>query len=157
MTSSRDTLLGALGPLLEAAAPADFPLMLASLERMAAEKYRAWAEQTTNPVEARGLLECAAREEAIADFIESLDENSSVRLAELQAGITQAQALYDGVLEGQDRQEQFRRQAAGELGGADFLRQFRATHTGAVAAQYEALALGEEANSRFLSVLADSM
>ena len=157
MPNSMDTLLGALGPLLEAAAPADFPLMLASLERMAAKKYRAWAGSATNVVEARGLLECAAREEAIADFIEALDENSNTRLEALQGGISQAQSLYDAVLDGQDKKEQFRRQAAGELGGADFLRQFRAAHTGAIAAQYEALALGEEANATFLTVLADSM
>jgi hypothetical protein len=63
------------------------------------------------------------------------------------------QALYDSVMTGHDRAEQLRRQAAGELGGADFLRQFAKGHSGAVAAQFEALAYYEEANSSFLSNL----
>jgi hypothetical protein len=54
---------------------------------------------------------------------------------------------------GQDRSEQLRRQAEGELGGANFLRQFAEAHSGAVAAQFEALAHYEEANSSFLSRL----
>lgn len=79
------------------------------------------------------------------------------KLAALQAQFPNASSLYDSIMDGQNRQEQFRRQAAGELGGADFLRQFRASHSGAIAAQFEALALGEEANSTFLTVLADHM
>jgi hypothetical protein len=49
--------------------------------------------------------------------------------------------------------EQLRRQAEGELGGASFLRQFASAHSGAIAAQFEALAYYEEANSSFLSNL----
>lgn len=157
MTNQADTLLGALGPILAAASPEEAPLLLAALERMAADKYRNWATQTDDPMERAGLLDCAGREEAIAQFIESLDERSAERTAALLKRLPDLQALYDGVLAGQDRKEQLRRQAAGELGGADFLRQFREAHSGAVAAQFEALALGEEANARFLTVLTDSM
>ncbi|MGK0224937.1 MAG: hypothetical protein ACI9ON_004194 [Limisphaerales bacterium] len=157
MANNTDTLLGVLTPILEAAAPEDLPLLLASLERLAALKYEAWAEEASDAYEKAGLLDCAARERAIADFLESLDPNSAAKLAALQAQFPNASSLYDSIMDGQSRQEQFRRQAAGELGGADFLRQFRASHSGAIAAQFEALALGEEANSTFLTVLADHM
>lgn len=157
MTDQNDSLLGVLAPVLEAASAEEAPLLLASLERMAALKYEAWAIDATDPYEKAGLLDCAARETAIADFLESLDPNCAANLSALHARYPQAQSLYDSVLEGQDRKEQFRRQAAGELGGADFLRQFRASYSGAIAAQYEALALGEEANAKFLTVLADNM
>ena len=152
-----DSLLGVLAPILEAAAPEESPLLLASLERMAAVKYEAWAAGADDPHEKAGLLDCAARETEIAEFLESLDADAEAKLASLDARFPEAQALYDSVLEGQDRKEQFRRQADGELGGADFLRQFRQMYGGAIAARFEALALGEEANSKFLSVLADSM
>jgi len=156
MTDS-DSLLGALGPILENVSADEAPLLLASLERMAADKYKAWAAQTDEPYEKAGLLDCADRELAIAVFLESLNDDSERISADLRQRFPDMQALYDGVLAGQDRKEQFNRQAAGELGGADFLRQFRAAHSGSVAAQFEALALGEEANSKFLSVLVESM
>ena len=38
MVDQHDTLLGALAPILEAASPEESPLVLASLERMAALK-----------------------------------------------------------------------------------------------------------------------
>lgn len=154
--TNADSLLGALGPILERVSPGEAPLLLASLERMAAPKYLGWADETDEPYERDGLLDCASRELAIADFLESLNPQSDEILANLQARFPDMQSLYDGVLAGQSRDEQLRRQAAGELGGADFLRQFRAAHSGAVAAQFEALALGEEANSKFLTVLLDS-
>ncbi len=157
MPDQPDSLLGALTPILEAVAPEEAPLLLASLERMAALKYEGWAATSSDPHEKSGLLDCAARETAIAEFLESLDANSAEKIADLNKRFPNVQALYDSVLAGLDRKTQFQRQAAGELGGADFLRQFRAAHSGAVAAQFEALALGEEANSRFLSVLAESM
>ncbi len=157
MTQTPDSLLGALAPILEELSATDAPLMLAALERMAADKYRGWARETDDKVEQQGLLDCAAREEAIAEFIESLDEDQVAHSSALQQRYPQVQGLYDAVLEGMDRKEQFRRQAAGELGGADFLRQFGAAYSGAVAAQFEALALGEEANSKFLTVLVAAM
>ena len=154
---SESSLLAALTPILDSLPDADAPIFLAILERMAADKYRGWAEQCEDPIEKMGLLGCADREVAIAEFIEALDSDSGHRAEDLRQRFPQVQSLYDGVMAGQDRQEQFRRQAAGELGGADFLRQFRGAHSGVIAAQFEALALGEEANSLFLTMLADSM
>ncbi len=157
MSNNPDSLLAALAPIIEALPPEDAPLFLASLERMAALKYEGWAATATDAHEQAGLLDCAARETAIADFLESLVDDSATKLSALNEQHPDVQSRYDSVLAGLSRKEQFLRQAAGELGGADFLRQFRAAHTGAIAAQFEALALGEEANCKFLQVLADSM
>jgi hypothetical protein len=41
MANNTDTFLGVLTPILEAAAPEDLSLLLASLERLAALKYEA--------------------------------------------------------------------------------------------------------------------
>lgn len=157
MTQTAQPLLIALAPVLENLNPEQAPLVLAALERMAAEKYRAWADQASDPVERRGLLDCAIREEAISEFIESLETDVAGRMAGLQDLISQTQSIYDNALKGLDRKTQFQLQADGELGGANFMRQFRQAHRGAIAAQFEALALGEEANSKFLSVLTESM
>lgn len=159
--NSPQPLLDALAPVLQKLAPEQAPLLLAALERMAADKYRAWADQTQDTVEKKGLLDCADREEAISEFIESLEEGNKhfeERMAALKDLIANTKALYDEALDGHDRKTQFQLQAAGELGGANFMRQFREAHgSGPIAAQFEALALGEEANSKFLSVLVESM
>ncbi|MEM9620292.1 MAG: hypothetical protein AAF993_01500 [Pseudomonadota bacterium] len=153
MTTPQDSLLAALAPILDNMSADEAPLLLASLERMAAAKYRAWAESAEDAVERQGLLDCALREEAIAEFIESLNPDCDRQLRELAGKYPQAQELYDGVMEGQERSEQLRRQADGELGGAEFLLQFAAASDGAVAAQFEALACCEEANAKFLRAL----
>ncbi|MFT7654416.1 MAG: hypothetical protein ACI9UU_003536, partial [Candidatus Azotimanducaceae bacterium] len=98
MANNTDTLLGVLTPILEAAAPEDLPLLLASLERLAALKYEAWAEEASDAYEKSGLLDCAARERAIADFLESLDPNSAAKLAALQAQFPNASSLYDSIM-----------------------------------------------------------
>ncbi|MEM8561130.1 MAG: hypothetical protein AAGF57_02795 [Pseudomonadota bacterium] len=147
------SLLEVLVPILESAPAADLPLLLAWLERLAADKYRAWARQTKDEIEIKGLLECAYREDAIAEFIELIEPQSDSRTQALKAQFPDMEAMYDSVLDGQDRREQLRRQAEGELGGATFLRQFAQAHSGATAAQFEALAFYEEANSSFLNFL----
>ncbi|MEM8659283.1 MAG: hypothetical protein AAGF35_00235 [Pseudomonadota bacterium] len=147
------SLLEVLVPVLESAPAEDLPLLLAWLERLAADKYRGWAKQTQDEIEIKGLLECAYREDAIAEFIELVEPESESRTQALKAQFPDMEAMYDSVLAGQDRREQLRRQAEGELGGATFLRQFAQAHSGAVAAQFEALAFYEEANSSFLSFL----
>lgn len=153
MSDQPESLLEALVPILESAPQEELPLLLAWLERMAADKYRVWAQQASDDIERKGLLDCAYREDAIAEFIELVEPQAESRTRALKKRYPDIQALYDSVMAGQERTEQLRRQAAGELGGADFLRQFAAAHSGAIAAQFEALAYYEEANSSFLSNL----
>ena len=153
MSEQPESLLAVLEPILESAPAEELPLLLAWLERMAAEKYRVWAEQATDDVERKGLMDCAFREDAIAEFIEFLEPQAEARTHALKEQFPDTQAMYDSVMAGQERSEQLRRQAEGELGGANFLREFASAHSGAVAAQFEALAFYEEANSSFLNHL----
>jgi hypothetical protein len=153
MSEQPESLLEVLVPVLESAPAEELPLLLAWLERMAADKYRIWAQQTTDDAERKGLMDCAFREDAIAEFVESVEPQAQSRTASLKQQFPDLPALYDSVMAGHDRNEQLRRQAEGELGGADFLRQFAQAHTGAIAAQFEALAFYEEANSSFLNNL----
>lgn len=153
MSEQPASLLEVLVPILESAPEEELPLLLAWLERMAAEKYRVWAQQSADDVERKGLMDCAFREDAIAEFIEFIEPQAESRTQSLKEQFPDMEALYDSVLAGHDRPEQLRRQAEGELGGASFLRQFAGAHSGAIAAQFEALAFYEEANSSFLSNL----
>ena len=153
MSEQPESLLEVLVPVIEGAPAEDLPLLLAWLERMAGEKYRVWAQQTTDDVERKGLMDCAFREDAIAEFIELVEPQAEARTRALKEQFPNMDALYDSVMAGHDRVEQLRRQAEGELGGANFLRQFASAHSGAIAAQFEALAYYEEANSSFLSNL----
>ena len=151
--SQPQSIAEAFEPLLPDVAAEEIPMIIAILERLAAEKYRGWSEETDDPVERAGLLACAAREDEIAEFIESLEVDASSKTAELNTRFPDLRERYDSIMAGRTRTEQLRIQAAGELGGADYMRQFSAATEGAVSARFASLAACEESNSRFLSVL----
>ena len=54
-----------IGPLLAGVAEADRPVVIAMAERIAADRYRAWAEQVRDPLDKARLMACAAREDEI--------------------------------------------------------------------------------------------
>ena len=151
------SIVEAFTPLLPKLAPDEVPMMIALLERLAAKRYHRWAAQTDDPVEREGLLACAAREEEIAAFIESLEEDAAKRATVLNERFPDLDDRYESVLAGRDRTEQLRIQGEGELGGADYMRQFAAAHEGAVAARFHSLASCEEANSRYLLALVGAL
>ncbi len=151
--SQPQSIAEAFEPLLPDLSPEEIPMIIALLERLAADKYRGWAEDTDDSIERTGLLACAAREDEIAEFIESLEADASVKTAELNTRFPDLLARYDSIMTGRTRSEQLRIQAEGELGGADYMRQFSEASEGAVAARFASLASCEESNSRFLSVL----
>lgn len=151
--SQPQSIVEAFEPLLPDLAEGEIPMVVAMLERLAGEWYRGWADSAADPVERAGLLACADREDEIAAFIESLDADAASRVAELNGRFPDLRERYDSVMAGRSRAEQLRIQAEGELGGADYMRQFAAATEGAVAARFASLASCEEANSKFLSVL----
>ncbi len=105
-----------LAPILTRVPDEARPRFLALLERTAAARYRSWAEQL--PQDADVLLGCAAREDEIADRIESafsIDPAGLVALSDLIPGAT---ALYYGTFDGMAVDEQLRLQAAAEQQGA---------------------------------------
>ena len=114
----------AFEPLLPELAQEEMPMIIALLERLAADKYRGWCDETDDPVERAGLLACAAREDEIAEFIESLEADASARADELNARFPDLREPYDSIMAGRSRSEQLRIQAEGELSGADYMRQF---------------------------------
>jgi hypothetical protein len=153
--SQPESIVDAFTPLLPQVLEEEIPMLIAMLERLAADHYRRWAEETSDPIEKAGLMACMDREEEIAIFIESLEANAEARRAELTARLPDLAAIYASIMEGRSRSEQLRIQAEGELGGADYMSSFAAATSGAVAARFASLALCEEANSRFLTTLLD--
>lgn len=140
-------------PLVPDVPEAEIPMLIAILERIAASKYRGWAEDSTDPVERAGLLACEQRELEISTFIESLYPDAQVVIDGLYERFPDLDARYDAIMAGRPRSEQLRIQSEGELGGADFMQQFAEANSGAVAARFLSLSACEEANSRFLAAL----
>ncbi len=147
------SIVEAFAPLLPQVAPDEIPMLIAMLERLASERYRTWAASAQEPIERDGLLACAQREVEIAEFIESLEPDAASRIAALNKRFGDLDARYESVMAGRNRTQQLKIQSEGELGGADYMRQFAAANQGAVAARFASLACCEEANARYLSAL----
>ena len=83
-----------------------------SLELNLASRFVKKCSEATDDVERNGLIDCAFREDAIAEFIELVEPQAESRTSSLKKLFPDMQALYDSVMAGQDRSEQLRRQAA---------------------------------------------
>ena len=94
------------------------PLLLAKLERLAADRYRTWAKD--HPVQSvkEGLLACADREEEIAKRVESLNSQASAIQDRLLAENPELLDLNRTLFEDRSLKVQFAMQAAGERAGA---------------------------------------
>ena len=153
MSTSNRSIAGAFEPLLPLVSEAEVPMVVAIIERIAAGKYRAWAEQSEDDIERDGLLACALREDEIANFIESLQPDPQGMIASLRERIPDFEERYDAVMADLSRTEQLRVQAEGEMGGSGYMSLFAEAAAGAVAARFESLAMLEEANAKYLSRL----
>jgi len=105
-----------LAPTLARTPAADRPLLIALAERMAAQRYRAWAADA--PGHAAVLLECAAREESIAEHVEGLHPDAPARQAGLRDATPELDVLNRTLFEGLPLRDQFTVQARGERLGA---------------------------------------
>ncbi len=94
------------------------PLLLAKLERLAAQRYRTWASDYPDPAAKEGLLACADREEEIASRVESLEPNASANQARLLSDHPELLDLNRTLFEGRPLKVQFAMQADGERAGA---------------------------------------
>ncbi len=140
----------ALEPFVTATEASELPILLAILERTAAEYYRRWSEEASDPFEKAGLIACAEAEVQIAEAIESLTSDLERRTHELKARFPELSATYAAAMEGLPRADQLRTQAEGEKGGAMLLHQFAAAAQDPESTLFESLALREEANATFL-------
>ena len=68
-----------VGQLFSRAAREDRPLLVAIAERMAADRYRGWAESVSDSAARGRLLACADREEEIARRVEALHPEAVLR------------------------------------------------------------------------------
>lgn len=97
--------------------PDALPFLLSQLERTAAARYRAWADEV--PEHRDGLLECASREDQIADRVEAMFPPSDEHRAQVSAMIGPAKAAYYAVFDGYAPVEQMAIQAGAERQGAN--------------------------------------
>lgn len=134
--------------------PALQPIFIAGLERLAARRYRIWADDHSDTAIKHGLLACAGREEEISARVESLHPNASGIQDKLLWSNAEVLELNRTLFEGRPIEEQFRIQANGERAGAAVWRSYAAAATDPSARE---VLLGcsplEEANAEFLESL----
>jgi hypothetical protein len=143
-----------LAPLLAGVAAAERPLLLAIAERMAAERYREWADGAGDAATRAGLLACAAREDEIAARVEAIHPDAADGQARLRAAHPDLARLNTSIFAGRPLAEQLAIQAGAERLGAATWRAFaagRADDLGRDA--FLACAPLEEANAVFLESL----
>lgn len=109
-----------LAPFTRGLAGAEQPAFLGRLERLAAERYRAWAEQL--PAQAGPLLACARSEERIAERADRLFPMSAAQAAKLDGLLPEVRRIYGSLFAGLSLREQLALQASAERQGADVWR-----------------------------------
>ena len=156
MTTTRELpdVPAILGALVARVAPADRPLFLAIAERMAADRYRGWADEVDDPDVRAGLIACAAREDEIADRVEAVFPDPAAVQQRLLAEFPELPQLNREVFAGRPLAQQFAIQAAGERVGATTWRAFAKAWPDAGGREaFLACAPLEEASAEFLDAL----
>jgi len=140
-----------LGPLLQRVPVDQQPLLIAVAERLAADRYRGWADQAA-PLEHRsGLLACAAREEEIARRVEALYPAASAVQREILERSPDLVEINRTLFAPYALEEQYLLQAQGERVGAATWRAFAQQDTRVeVRDVFLSCALLEEQNATFL-------
>jgi len=107
----------AVGEVLGRVAPEQRPLAIALAERLAAERYRAWA-RAEGGSRAAELAACAEREEEIARRVESLFPEAGAARHALRDRRPELEALGRALFADRPLREQYAIQARGERAGA---------------------------------------
>lgn len=103
-----------------------YPYLLSQLERTAADRYREWAAAV--PSHRDGILECAAREDEIADRVEAMFPPSAEHRALVAEIIPNAKATYYSAFEPYTTVEQMTIQANAERQGANAWQTLKAAY-----------------------------
>lgn len=111
-------LLDLIVPALSRYSPEDRWIFTALAERIAATRYRAWAELVEDPGDRETLLACAAREEDIASRVEALRDDAHELQAKMRDAHPELPAGYAALFEALPLRDQFALQAAAEGLGA---------------------------------------
>lgn len=153
-TASRLPNVGeALAPTLAATAPAERPLLIALAERMAAQRYRGWADRCGRPELEAPLRACAEREEEIARCVEALFDDAGSTQARLRGEHPGLEDLNRSLFEGRPLAEQYAIQARGERLGAATWRSLARDAAPAARASYLRCAALEEQSAELLESL----
>ena len=143
-----------LAPVLLRIPRARQPLLIAFAERLAAGRYRRWADDPSMRDRAVALRACADREEEIARRIEGLFPDADAAQRELAAAHPEICAVNRSLFEGRSLAQQFAIQARGERLGAATWRSFAAHQHDANAREtFLACALLEEESADVLESL----
>ena len=130
------------------------PILLAKLERLAAERYRTWASDYPQQPQSEGLLACADREEEIARRVESLVPNASAIQDKLLLDHPELLDLNRDLFEGWPLKVQFAIQAEGERAGAAAWKSYAAATSEPSAKElFQSCSALEQANADFLQSL----
>lgn len=163
MPASREEALGAaelpdlapiLGRVLARVARERQPLLVALAERMAAERYRVWAQEVGDPEHAARLRACAEREEEIAARVEGLYPDAAELEDEVRAAVPDLRQITRAVFAGRALLQQLAIQARGERLGASTWRAFAAEAEGEHArAAFRTCAELEEASAAVIDAI----
>ncbi|HKV41485.1 MAG TPA: hypothetical protein VJX67_19920 [Blastocatellia bacterium] len=107
-----------LRQFVQLVSPEQRPLLIALAERMAAERYRAWAGTISDPAHQSGLIACGDREEEIARRIEALYPGAAAIQSDIVARNPNLADFSRSLFEPYSLNEQFALQAQGERLGA---------------------------------------
>jgi hypothetical protein len=113
-----------LGQVLQRVSQEQQPLLIALAERRAAERYRSWAREVTEPTRRGQLLSCADREEEIARRVESLYPEAASIQRDILARSPDLEDINRSLFAGRPLDQQFTIQARGERLGAATWRAF---------------------------------
>jgi hypothetical protein len=119
-TSELPNIADIVGPVLASVAREERPLLIAIAERMAADRYRASADEGRRAA----LLACADREEEIASRVEALYPEAGATQADLLAKHPDLEALNRSLFADRPLEDQYTIQAQGERVGASTWRVF---------------------------------
>jgi hypothetical protein len=144
-----------LAPQLGSLPDGALPGFLALLERGAAARYRRWASEL--PAHADGLRACAAREDEIADRVDTLFPLEPDLRERLEGELPAAAKIYGSLFDGLDPLDQLAVQAGAERQGAAAWRGLAAPLSDpALRDALEACARLEEESAAYLEGLAET-
>jgi hypothetical protein len=131
-------------------------MLLAIAERMAAERYRAWAAEIKDRAHESDLLACAEREEEIASRVEALYPDAAAIQDDILTNNPDLGEINHRIFAGRPLHHQFAVQAQGERLGAATWRAFARDSSGASAQVFLGCAELEEASAQILEALLDA-
>jgi hypothetical protein len=113
-----------LAPLLARVAEEQRPLLIALAERMAAQRYRGWADASPDADQRDRLLACAEREEEIAGRVEALFPDAAAIQQDLRAKNPALEDINRSIFAPLPHDDQLTLQSRGERLGAATWRSF---------------------------------